>query len=105
MHLFTDILREYRRGKAAEQITAALNELVRAVDETHKPGVLTIKLTVKPEADGGNQKTLSIATDMKKPTPNIPDAVFFSDAEGGLHRTDPNQAEMFSEVTPSTRSA
>lgn len=99
MRPFTDIMRDYRRGKAVEQITAALNELVISVDQTHKAGTLTIKITVKPEADGGNQKTMGIAMDLKKPMPSIPDAVFFSDAHGDLHRSDPNQQEMFTEAT------
>lgn len=99
MRPFTDILRDYRKGKAVDQITTALSELVRAVDETHKGGTLSIKITVKPEADGGNQKTMSIAVDMKKPLPSIPDAIFFSDDEGDLHRSDPNQQEMFTEAT------
>jgi hypothetical protein len=98
MRPITDVMRDIRKGRAVEQATRLLAEVVRAVDETGKPGSLTITLTVKPEKGGGSQKTIIAAVKAKKPEGDIPEAVFFSDPDGDLHRTDPQQSEMFSEA-------
>lgn len=99
MRLITDILREIRRGRAVDQASRMLAELVRAVDETGKPGELTIKLKVKPEKGGGSQKTILAEIKAKKPEGDIPEAVFFSGPDGDLHRSDPEQGEMFKEAS------
>lgn len=103
MRPITDVLRDIRRGRAVEQATRLLAEVVRAVDETGKAGTVTITLTVKPEKGGGSQKTIIAAVKAKKPEGDIPEAVFFSDADGDLHRADPAQNEMFTDA--STRAA
>lgn len=102
MRLITDILREYRNGKAADVASRKLSELVQAVDETGKPGTLTITFKVKPEKGGGSQKTIACDVKAKMPDDDLPEAVFFSDSEGSLHRADPQQREMFSEAGPRT---
>lgn len=98
MKLITDILREYRQGRAVDEASERLAELVRAVDETGKVGTLTIVLKVKPEAGGGTQKTIAAEIKMKKPEQPLPEAVFFSDEEGDLHRADPKQPELFGDA-------
>lgn len=98
MRPITDVLRDIRRGRAVDQATRMLAEVVRAVDETGKAGSVTITLTVKPEKGGGSQKTLLAAVKAKKPEADIPEAMFFSDGSGDLHRTDPQQSELFSEA-------
>lgn len=90
----TDILREYRNGRAVDLASTRLAELIQAVDQTNKAGELTIKIKVKPEKGGGSQKTLAIEVKHKIPEIDLPDAVFFSDGDGSLHRTDPDQSEM-----------
>ncbi len=98
MRPITDVLRDIRRGRAVDQATRLLAEIVRAVDETHKPGELTIKIKVKPDKDGGSGKTLVCEVKAKKPEIDIPEAIFFSDPHGDLHRSDPEQKEMFTET-------
>lgn len=102
MRLITDILREYRNGRLADFASRELNECVRRVDETGKPGEVTITLKIKPEKGGGSQKTITAGVKSKMPQPDIPEAVFFSDAEGDLHRADPKQNEMFTDATERT---
>jgi hypothetical protein len=58
MRPITDILREIRRGRAVDQATRLLSEVVLAVDETGKPGEVTITIKVKPAKEGGSEKTL-----------------------------------------------
>lgn len=94
----TDVLREYRNGRAADIATLDLAEVIRAVDATGKAGELTITIKVKPEKGGGSQKTLAIGIKSKVPKADIPEAVFFSDEDGNLHRSDPAQASMFRDV-------
>jgi hypothetical protein len=98
MRPITDVLREYRNGRAADVASQRLAELVQAVDETGKAGSLTITFKVKPEKGGGSQKTIACDVKSKIPEIDLPEAVFFSDADGNLHRADPQQREMFSEA-------
>lgn len=95
MRPITDVLREYRNGRAADVASLQLAEVIRAVDATNKAGELTITIKVKPEKGGGSQKTLAINCKSKVPQTDIPEAVFFSDADGNLHRSDPAQHSMF----------
>lgn len=98
MRPITDVLREMRKGRIVEDATEALTELVKAVDATNKPGALTLKLTVKPAKDGGWEKTLSAAISTSVPRHDLPDAVFFSNADGQLVRDDPDQRELFTDT-------
>lgn len=94
MKLFTDVLRDIRKGRPVEEATMALADIVRAVDETGKSGSVTVTLTIKPAKHGGPEKTLICEVKAKKPIAEIAPAVFFSDADGDLHRIDPRQEEM-----------
>lgn len=94
MRLFTDVLRDIRRGRPVEEATMVLADIVRAVDETGKEGSVTITLKVKPAKHGGPEKTLICEVKGKKPIADIAPAVFFSDSDGDLHRIDPRQEEM-----------
>lgn len=105
MKPITDVLREIRRGIAVEQATRLLGEIVRAVDETGKAGELTLTIKVKPDKGGGAGKGISVQVKAKKPEPDIPEAIFFSDQDGDLHRVDPAQTEMFTEAGGQTRAA
>jgi hypothetical protein len=100
MRLITDILRDIRKGRPVEEATMALADVVRAVDETGKDGSVTITLKIKAAKHGGPEKTLVCEVKAKKPIAEIAPAVFFSDADGDLHRVDPRQEEMpLGEVT------
>jgi hypothetical protein len=99
MKPITDVLMQYRNGRAVELISRDFAECVRAVDETGQSAELTIKIKIEPEKGGGSQKDLSIKRTAKLPKTEIPKAVFFSDPEGDLHRTDPRQGDMFSDAS------
>lgn len=94
MRPITDVLREYRRGRAVDLASQRLAELIMAVDETNKAGEIVIKIKVKPQKGGGSEKTLHIDVKSKIPELELPEAVFFSDGEGNLHRSDPAQSEL-----------
>ena len=101
MRYFTDILREIRKGRPVEEATQALADVVRAVDETGKPGEVTVTLKIKPTKHGGPEKSIVCEVKAKKPIADIAPAVFFSNEEGDLFRVDPRQEEMgFEEANP-----
>ena len=106
MRLFTQVLRDIRRGRPVEEATNALADVVRAVDETGKEGSVTITLKIKPSKHGGPEKTLVAEVKAKKPVADIAPAVFFSDDDGDLHRVDPAQEEMrLQEANPTMQGA
>ena len=91
----TDTLRDIRKGMVAEAAGEELANVVRAVTATGKAGSLTIKLNVKPQK--GDSETVVISSKITASTPSadMPEAIFFADMEGDLHRNDPRQPEMF----------
>lgn len=99
MRPFTDVFREIRKGRAVDQATQLLAEVVAAVDATGKPGSVTVEMVVRPEKGGGNQKTIAVKIKAKRPEHDVPESVFFSDVDGNLHRSDPDQAEMFGDAS------
>jgi hypothetical protein len=94
MRLFTDVLRDIRKGRPVEEATEALADVVMAVDETGKEGSVTITLKIKPAKHGGPEKVLIAEVTAKKPWADIASAIFFSDEDGNLVRFDPRQEEM-----------
>lgn len=95
MKPITDILRDIRKGMVAEAAGEELAQVVRAVTATGKPGSLTIKLTVKPQKGDSEQVVISSKLSATTPTADMPEAIFFADMDGDLHRNDPRQPEMF----------
>ena len=92
-----DFLRE--QGSVHEDLSTALAGLVDDVVQHGKPGALTLKITVKPAAKGGDD-TMVIVTDqvvVKAPAGDRAQRIFFALPDGGLTRKDPRQME-FSDV-------
>lgn len=89
---FTQILHEQRRGGLHEELTEQLAELVRAVGQTGKQGVLTLKLTVKPAGDSMVQMFDLVA--INPPQESKDPSIFYTDESGSVHRSDPRQAEL-----------
>lgn len=102
MKLITDVLREIRGGAAVVLASELLAEVVQAAIETGKKGELTLKLSIEPDEQDGNQIVVEADVKAKKPHRSVPTSVFYADREGGLHRVDPRQREMFEEAAPRT---
>lgn len=104
MKPFTDVLRDIRKGRAVDDATMKLQQVVQAVLETGKPGAVTVQLTVKPQKNDSEQVVIVTQVKAKTPEHDLPDAIFFVDGEDfSLHRTDPNQREMFAEASDDRR--
>jgi hypothetical protein len=94
MKPITDVLREYRKGALADEASDVFAKVIRAVMETGKPGTLTLTLTAKPHKGDSAIIILAGEVNGKPPKETLPDAIFYADEEGGLHRADPKQREM-----------
>jgi hypothetical protein len=91
----TDVLRDHDKGAAVLQASEELAELVDAVINEAKAGSLTIKITVSPNKKSKDVIFLGVETKLSKPKSTAPLSIFFTDDNGGLHRRDPRQKEIF----------
>lgn len=87
---FTEFLAEQRNGVLAMEMSAALNELVQAVETTGKPGTLTLKLTVKQPKDKQGAVLVSDLLTLKSPESHL-EVFFFVDGDSNLSRQNSHQ--------------
>ena len=94
---FLRTLAELRRGQEASALSDALTDLVKQVRETGKSGSLTMKLSVRPCADG---ETLGIKVEhtCKLPKPETKETTFFAGEDNILTRDNPRQKELFTTI-------
>jgi hypothetical protein len=87
---FGDFLREHKRGETHDMISDKLQELVAAVSEAKKKGVLQINITMKPAGDEGAFE-LTVDPVLKLPKTNVPSSLFFVTPENNLTKQAPQQ--------------
>jgi hypothetical protein len=94
---FAATLQEIAAGAFHTRVSEQLQDLVTAVTDTGKKGVLTVTLTVAP-IKPGNTTNLVVTGKATVKAPESDDAapssVFFHDAAGNLSRNDPNQPAL-----------
>ena len=90
------ILQGFRKGVLVQELSEKTKEVVKGVRETGKAGEITLKLTFKSDGDG--QHTLVPKITTKVPQAETPPAIFFSDDEGDLFRSDPRQGDFVDEL-------
>lgn len=91
---------EARNGKIAADINRKFGDLMAGILETGKAGKITVTLAVKPARLKDHQVAeVEVSHDCKiaKPEQDVGAAVFFVTPEGGLTRSDPEQAALFEE--------
>lgn len=87
----TDTLRMLQQGALNSKAGDMLATMIKAVEETGKPGKLTITIDVKKT--GGAVSVASDVTDktpIEKPAPDM----FWATVEGNLTETNPNQRRL-----------
>lgn len=93
------VLTEMRSGQVITDCNRKFNELLAAVYETQKKGVITIKVHVKPSklAIGGGVIEVEAEHDCTITKPELPvgRSLFFVAQNGQLTRDDPAQSDMF----------
>jgi hypothetical protein len=92
MKPFTDTLREIEGGTFVDELTKATYEMVKAVREVRKPGVITIKIGFEPTGRG--TVTLHSKVESKTPQHDRMPTTFFLTAEDTLLRDDPAQEKL-----------
>lgn len=89
---FAAFLRQMRKGLLHEELSEALQDVIKGVVKHGKQGSLTIKFTIKPESD--EAIAISDKWDVKIPTPPAKASLFFADDEGHYSRQRLNQPEL-----------
>lgn len=89
---FGVVVAELADGELEQRLTAEFADVVRAVEDTGKPGKLQINILV-----GTDGKMIRVVADTKVtiPKPPVEGTAFFSDDRGGLHLENPRQAKLW----------
>jgi len=98
---FLTVLSELQGGGTANDLHAALAELIAAVQVVGKPGKLVLTLTVTPKS---NSPQLLFEDDIKMapPKPERETTILYADEHGHISRRDPRQPKLegLTEVRP-----
>lgn len=87
-------------GTLVPDFTNKLHEVVQGVRETGKQGSISISLKIALMK--GSQRQVEVNADLKANVPEFPRpmSIYFTDDNGGLHRSDPRQMGLkFEEET------
>lgn len=109
-----DVLAELRRGKAQNELSEALHELLAACADTGKKGELILRIIVDPKKVGEYETPrveISDQITVKRPRRSVMPSTFYLTDDANPVRRDPNQEEFASlrevgrDFTEPTRSA
>lgn len=89
---FTDILGEIENGQFLRELTAHVYEIVRATQETRKPGALKLAIRISPTGRGSVE--IDAKMDATVPEHDRPSTTFFVTHDGTMMRNDPNQPRL-----------
>ena len=89
---FADFLAQ--QGRAHDELTQGLHEVIAAVKETGKAGSVTLTIKVEPDKKATGIFRISDNVNIKAPAHDRGARIYFSDASGNLTRSDPNQPEL-----------
>lgn len=90
---FAAFVQQQRSGGLHGELSDALAELVTAVQETQRPGTLTLSIKVAANKDGSTV-TVTDKVSTKIPEGDRGAAIFFIEGDGNLVRRDPRQIEL-----------
>ena len=90
--IFTDVLAQLSSGQVVDDLNESVAEVTKAVEESGKAGSLTLKIAIAP--NGESMVTFEATVTTKTPKASLGKTLFYTDAEGGVHRRDPRQCEM-----------
>jgi hypothetical protein len=91
---FGDFLRDQSQGRTHDELSEALWDLAARVRETGKKGSLTLVVNVEPMK--GDTTVLVVSDEIKLKLPEFQrgGSVFYSDEQGNLSRSNPDQPEL-----------
>lgn len=89
---FADFLAQ--QGRAHDELTEGLHEVIAAVKETGKPGSVTLTIKIDPDKKAQGIFRISDNVTIKAPAHDRGTRIYFADKSGNLTRSDPNQPEL-----------
>jgi hypothetical protein len=92
LELFTQFLREVRRGMTEAELDDAMQEVIDEAMKTGKSASLTLTLKVDIAGEGQIAVYDTISTKMPQPSKGM--SLFFIGENGRPTRTDPRQMEL-----------
>lgn len=95
MKPITDYLRDYRSGALVDEMSEEFQAVVRSVLETGKKASFKIELTIEPNKNDTSLLFIGAAFSGKPARAEVPQAIFYADSTGDLHRHDPKQSDIF----------
>lgn len=90
---FADTLQRLQGGKTARELAEAMQELIAAVEETHKAGTLTLQIKVS-KSKAQHMVEVSDSFVVKAPRLERPVTMFYVTADKNLVRDNPYQEEL-----------
>lgn len=89
---FVEWLEQYKKGEVDGELTHELRTLIEAVQDTGKPGAITLTLKVSRKGD----RQVTIIEDVKVSTPrhSRSESIYFVDQHLNLQRNDPRQGVL-----------
>lgn len=99
------IFQNMRRGALLADISDAMRTVTQHVRSTRKKGVVTIKLTIEPNAKGDSEMLrITDEVALKLPKADSGSSIFFADDDGNLSRNPITQGELKFDVVPGDKS-
>ena len=89
---FVEWLGQYKKGETDGEMTHELRTLIEAVQDTGKPGSITLTLKVNRKSD--NQVTIIEDIKVTVPQHSRSEAIYFLDQHLNLTRSDPRQGVL-----------
>jgi hypothetical protein len=89
---FVEWLATYKKGETDGELTHELRTLIEAVQETGKPGTITLTLRVSRKGE----RQVNVIEDVKVKTPqhDRSETIYFVDQHLNLQRNDPRQGVL-----------
>lgn len=88
---FADFLRDQNKGRTHDELSEALHDVIGRIKETGKKGQLTLTITIEPNKKNPDVLQVSDVVIVKLPQPERKASIFYTDDDGNLSRTDPQQ--------------
>lgn len=94
---FSYTISTMRSGSADEAASAALKQLVEAVEKTGGKGSVTVQLAICPMKDGDGELEVKAKIKLTLPSVDLKTAIMYADDDFNLTRANPKQLSMLNE--------
>jgi hypothetical protein len=100
---FAELLHQQRNGDCHHEATQKLRQLIASVQETGRPGSLSLTFTIKPSGRLARMVLITDQVGVKLPELPHDPAVFYVTKEGALSKSDPDQQDLPYRELPARR--